>query len=101
DGDALSALAANAVVGDAVRPLLTQLGAQSLRLTVMSCRVDLLEFPLSPTEIVETRASDGGVEHLEIQILRGRLRRLEKRDAMMLRFGNRCRLVSRCVVDAE
>src|SRR5713101_1082950 len=97
---ALPALAPNTVVRDSVRAPLAQLGTQSLRLSVVSRRVHVFELAPLVTQIVKLRASDRSVEYLEVQVLRGRLRRLEEGDTMMLHLGDRRRLVPCGVVDA-
>src|ERR1700692_1584088 len=88
-GHALPSLAPNTVVRDSVRAPLAQLGAQSLRVRVVSRRVDVLEFALFVTQIVKLGTGDRRVQNLEVQVLRRRLGGLEESNTMMLRLGDR------------
>src|ERR1700680_3969912 len=98
--DALPSLAANTVVGDSVHAPLAQLNAEPLRLCVISRRVDLFELALFVPQIVKLRARDRSVQNLEVQVLSRRLRRFEESRTVMLRLGDRRRLVPGRVVDA-
>src|SRR6202158_5698564 len=98
-GNALSAFAADAVVGDSVAVSLPQLDAQLLGCGVVGWRVDVGEFALASPQIVEVRALHRRLENFEIEILCGSAHRLEKRDTVVLHLRDRGRLVPRSVID--
>src|SRR5450756_1724892 len=100
-GDALATLAADAIVGDSIGALVTEIGAELLRAGVVGGRVHGFEFALPGSQVVEVRAAHWSVEYLEVEVLRRRARRFQKRDAVMPHLLDRRRLIPRRVVHAE
>jgi hypothetical protein len=100
-GNALSPFASDAIVRDSVGVFPPQLDPEPLRRRIVARRIDLGKIAAPTAQIEEVRAFYRCLENFEIQILRRRAGCLEKCDAVVLHFRDRCRLVPCGVINAK